>query len=379
MRILCALALLGASVSFCQIDPTPGPWIRQNGTLQPRNSTDTIYIGTSVIDTIMGISDPIPALLQKSRVALAKVRNGSADMKVLAFGDSTTAGNGSSTAGTLPQSSAWPNRLVALLNARGIPAAPGLSVPNAGTDNRWSVGAGWAGAGEGFGLCGRSLKGTAPAGNIVFTPGGGWTYDKFDVYYVQYSGGGTITATATGGTPVVQNTSGSSALVKITAIAASAGTGNAVTISATGATVWFWGVEPYLSTTTKVRVGNAGVPSVPSSAWSDASSAWASIASIGAYGADLAIGSLGLNDAKTPISSAQFRTNMSAIITAFQSAGDVILWTPPGSTAGSGVPPAIVSSYVAVDYPFLSKNILGPGRGYLDSMGRTVSIRAAKC
>lgn len=321
------------------------------GQYVPLDEDGNATIGPTVlIDAVLGINDVAPTLLPKWRLALGKMRDGQADAKILCIGDSTTQGMGGSTAATVPAYTSYPWRLTSMLTSYGIPASPGLALAhstlNVAADNRWTVGAGWAKFGFGMAAA-ASFKATNPGGNLVFTPGGGVTYDSFDVYFIRTPGAGSLTITATGGTPsVIDTATGTRGVSKTTVTAASAATTNAVTISGTGI-VYVLAVEPFLSTTKLVRVGNAGVGSSQTADWATTGD-FNSAAAIAAYAPDLTIVLLGVNDAAhsvavTGVSGLQ--ANMTTLLAAAKVTGDVIIMTPvPGSAA-------VVTTYLPLYQP----------------------------
>lgn len=269
------------------------------------------------------------------RKALACVRAGTRDGKVLFVGDSTFTGIGGSTAATIPARKALPACLASLCNGL-VPSANGLGVPasdlSGAPDNRWTVGTGWTESTLGA-ASGAAYTGTAPSGSLVYADNV-ISADTFDVYYVTYSGGGTIGVTATGGSTTSQPTTGSSAIAKVTVTAASAATTNTITITATGAQVYIVGVEPYLSTTKKMRWGNAGVGSATTTNWVTNASTFGGPGLIRAYAPDLTFISLGINDATAAATSATVAANLQTLITAAQISGSVVLMTMPPSSTG---------------------------------------------
>ena len=297
------------------------------------STTRNVSVGNSVVDAVTGINNPVPALLPKWRLALAKVLTGQSDARILCIGDSTTAGYGAGTLTTDYTLYSYPQRLVALLNAHGIPAAMGMAVlVNDTTDTRWTIGAGWGQYAADFGFV-RAIGGFSPAGNLVFAPTGGASYDKFDIYYLGGGGLGTLTATATGGTPVVQATGGGPGVIsKFTATTGAAGAGKAVTISATG-TVYIVAVETWLSTTNRVRVGNVGMPGATTTDWAD-STEYGPVSAVIAGLPDLSFISLGINDAGASTLPVTLQTNLSTLITASKRSGDVVIITMPPSQTG---------------------------------------------
>jgi lysophospholipase L1-like esterase len=293
-----------------------------------------LSVGNTVLDPVQGVSNPVAAMLPKWRLALANVRAGIADANILCMGDSTTAGAGGPNSATVPQldSACW--QLGVMLATDGIPWAPGflpMGNPAHPVHNaQLTYGTDWTDATFGFSGS-SSLKTTTDASNLVFTPAGGFAYDRFDVYYVRNTGDGTLTMTATGGTPVVQLTAGTGALLKVTVSAATAATNNTLTIVPSSGTVYVWGIEPWLSTTKRVRIGNAGQYGTTSSQWA-LTGPFYTPGAVTLYSPNLSICSLGINDATTSVSPATLQTNLQAIITSAETTGDVMLWTMPPSS-----------------------------------------------
>jgi len=160
------------------------------------------------------------------------------------------------------------------------------------------------------------------------------SYDSFDVYYMTGNGfGNTLTLTASGGTPVIVNTNGSTGIGHTTVTAASAATTNTLTISAVGtnATVFVQAVEPWLSTSKHIRMGNVAIGGSTTTQWATDNASWGSIPSIKAYVPNLTIISLGINDAGLSTAASTVQANLAAIIAAAQVSGDVILMTMPPS------------------------------------------------
>lgn len=286
--------------------------------------------------------------------ALANVRNGLKDAKLLCAGDSTTSGIGSATQSTIPANNSYPARLATLLNSYLAPAANGLAIPpsNLGTlqtDQRWTPGTGWSvNTSTGLGFGGSSVyQGATPSGSLVFADPR-IQADTFDVYYLTAGSGGSIGITPTGGSTTNQSLNGASGIGKVTVTAGSAATSNSVTITGTG-TVWVVGIEPYLSTATKVRVGNAGVGSSRADAWANTDpSTFGSIPAIKAYAPDLTIVMLGINDGTDQRAAATVLTDILALITAAQISGDAILMSmiPSNPTVNSGHNAAFEALYV---------------------------------
>ncbi len=290
-----------------------------------------------------------PAKLGRWRKALARVRKGEADAKILCIGDSTVQGLSDLASAV---GNAWPANLARLLDSTATPAAIGLATPyGAGsTDSRWTPGTGWPNS-RNFGFALGAWQAVAPAGSLVYGDSR-VTADRFDVYYMTNTVFGSIGVTATGGTTTNINTATAPGVSKVTVAAASAATTNTVTITATGNQVFIVGIEPWLSTTDKVRVGNAGVVSSSTATWV-AGAPFGGLESIRAYAPDLAIVCLGINDAFDNVSTANYTSRLQQIIDAVDDTGDVILMTMAPS---SGAPyttyePLYVDAMRDLDYP----------------------------
>lgn len=268
--------------------------------------------------------------LRRWRQALARVRNQQGDAKLLCIGDSTVAGLGAAVAPIAYGS--FPFRLAQLVNSR-IPAARGLAIPptnlSSVADTRWTTGAGWAQADAGFGNhAAFEASGTATEA-LTFTDN--TNANRYDIYAVKQYGGGTLSAVATGGSPVTVDTSTAAGnegdVVKITVAAAATATSNVVTLTrSAGGAVRVIAIDPFISNVQRVRVGNAGVPTTRAvDHWNTSGSRNA----LKAYAPDLTIVDLGLNDMENNQSPTQFATAIGNLILDAKASGDVIVMVPP--------------------------------------------------
>lgn len=282
-----------------------------------------------------GLVGDSPSRLRKWRKALANVRSGTADAKVLCIGDSTTTGVGiSGNIQGLP--GAYPYILASMLNASGLPSARGLGIPgkSGNSDSRWTIaanaGAGWYYlAGYAWGANGNLNLASGINGTLVYTDA--VLADRYDVYYLQNTGLATMDITATGGSTVTQATVGTAGVNKVTASAAAAATTNTVSIARnTSGALHIIGIEPWLSTTKQVRIANAGVGGSAASDWAGngSSASFRSTVCIQAYAPDLTIISLGINDANSAASVSTWHTNLATLIAAAQVSGDVVIVPP---------------------------------------------------
>jgi lysophospholipase L1-like esterase len=319
------------------IAATPAPNVSNaTGTLPVANGGFPAGpVGTSSSSALTDLSNNTALLLPHWRKALANVRDGVSNARVLYVGDSTSSGIGSSLASSFPYLGSTSHRMAQLLNSSITPAVDGLGVPpsvlSGNPDNRWNPGTGWTqalsfGAGNGA-----AYEASSTAGNLVYTPS--VNCDGFYLYYLQGGGLGTLKATATGGSQATINTNGASSTLRSALISAgSASSSNTLTITNITANSYVVGVEPVLSSASQVLVGNAGVGSSTTTGWTLSPSSFGGIPLIKAVSPDLTIISLGINDAGASTSASTVQTNLQALITAGQVSGDVIIETWPPSS-----------------------------------------------
>lgn len=283
--------------------------------------------------------------LAKWRRALARVRAGVADARILCVGDSTTWG---SHGGTVHLDS-YPARLAAMLDRSFVPAGQGIQVPSIDThvpsqDARWTMGAGWSRVLD-WGFAGRHamLNNNAAATEpLTFAPG--IPCDTFRIWYQTNTSLGTLQISIDGGAPVAQPTAGAADWLyrDITTTLAS---NHVVSITATGATVVVIGIEAWDASEKRVLVGRAGIPGTTTGQWAYTPVAGRQQA-VEAYGADLTIINLGINDSRTTnnVPVATYKANIKVLIEQGLIHGDVLLTTfvPSLTTFAS---PALQASY----------------------------------
>lgn len=292
-----------------------------------------------------------PANTLKWRRALSKVRNGTADAKVLCVGDSTTWGYGATSA----VGDNWPVQAARMMNSAGVPSALGfIGAPdhlsnNVNKDSRWTPAANWGLASHGFGndQCWQS---TTAGGTLVLNvPTHLGACDTFDVYYLGNGASPAFTVTPTGGSPQTVTPGALNGVGKAT-VTGTATIGAQVTIDPSTGVVFILGVEPYSSTTRRVRMANAGVPATSTVGWVNNSDNYGPLKAIDAYAPDLTIISLGLNDAPTPTSDAAFTANLTTLVTHARTSGDVMFMTfpPPFSDSGDTARAGYTADYYAL-------------------------------
>jgi len=346
---------------------TPSAAVLTNGTGLPLGTGVTGTLQQTNLPTITASTAGHASLRQylpATRLAIAKVLDGTADMKLLAVGDSTTFGNLCTNYTTYPSTCNWTHWLVGILNSNGIPAAEGMGVPpsstNGGTDNRWTVGTGWSLGGQAWGTA-SSYLGNSPSGSLVYSPHNSTLYDSFDVYYLSANAVGTYGFTATGGTAVNVTTSTSSqGTYKATAVAGSASASNTLTVTCTGK-CYVIGIEPFNSTVRRVRVATAGMNGSASSNWTPTGN-FSATQAMQTYAPDLFVTSLGINDAGVSQTTANFNSNMTTLIAAQKAIGsDVILMSYPPSSITPN------STYEPLYIPYLSAIAAANNLAFIDT------------
>ena len=309
-----------------------------------------------------------PANFNKIRSKFAGVRNGTTNAKILCLGDSTTWG-AKANGGVNDTLSSYPQRLATQLNSFHIASSVTFHIPQSfhasDVDSRWVYGTSWSKGPSGFGN-GSAASGTVGAGNLTFTPG--YNCDTFEVYYI--ANGGTCQASINGGaaTPL----SGSGGTIQKVTLTVAAGGSNILTVNTvTTATVHIIGVEAYLSTEKKVRVGNAGVSGSTATHWATAGTNYIPAECIKAFAPDLSIIMLGINDALGFRTVAQFEADILKTVDAAKISGDVILCSvvPSSYISASGLEEQYRSSVQAL----ATKNNFG----YIDIFGRFGSYTTA--
>ena len=281
----------------------------------------------------------------KFLAAVARTAMGTANTHVLIIGDSTTVGY------PYQVYQSWP-ALTHITN--NLSNSPGIAIYGSytgGTDTRWSIGSGWSNVTSYIGFANlATFTATAGASPLVFTPGSAeGIFDSFKVYYATQTGFGGFTVQATRGSPTTVNANkGSGGIATVTVIAGSAGTGNAVTISSlTGRSTYILAIEPFLSTTKQIYIGNVGIGGSSAYGWSQNTSAFSSLRMIEATVPDLCVISLGGNDAGAMETTVDYISYLQPIINACKVSGDVIVMTPwPSQNAP-------YSTYEAMYHPAL--------------------------
>lgn len=315
--------------------------------------------------------------LRKVSTAVAKVRAGLSNARLLVIGDSTDRG---SIGGTWPSGSyatCWPSRLASMLNSYFAPTA---------YDNLWCDGAlgnsnfdlnetrvsrgAWfvdvavySGGGNVFKT---SSGGTS---GFVFTPLGTW--DTVDIYVpifkyngTSYANNGLLTFKIDGSAPssgvaTFNTNTGVDGLQKITIGAASVGT-HALTIlqdSRAGYQTDLIGLDCYTSTTKKILVEQMGWSGSKTPDWvANSALTYSPLSMIAAVAPDLTIINLTINDLISGTSVATWAANMQTIITTAKASGDVIIRIGNPTTSPETNHPGLAETYVTAAIALASAN-----------------------
>ncbi|WIB69812.1 SGNH/GDSL hydrolase family protein [Curtobacterium sp. MCBD17_026] len=281
--------------------------------------------GPATIEVLAVPADPVSptdlynrfdsAHLSKWSAGRSAVTAGTADAKVLVIGDSTAFGY---PKGGLQQS--WSHKLAQKLAARGLAAQDGGTTPGlgAGDNPRWVPTAGFPNLiNYGFGAQGWQYNGWSGPLTTYFDPF--ITADSFDVYYVRGSGSTSITLQIDNETAQTFDTTGSTSIGKLTISSSAASTSHTLKVSAVGnGAVLF--IEPWLSTSKRIRVANAGAPSTNTITWASGIGIY-STAMIQTYQPSVVVCLLGANDAIGGIDAATVTANLGALAAASAAVG----------------------------------------------------------
>jgi lysophospholipase L1-like esterase len=263
--------------------------------------------------------------LPRFYAGVRRVWNGTGHCKVLAVGDSTSYGVG--TTGGIATGS-YPGKMVQLINDTIAPATIGLAKPQNWqtdtADTRFAAGSGWTGYALGFAAQSAYRAAPTATGSLTYTPT--TTVDTFDIFLAKNTTLGTATIQATGGTAVVVDCAGPVGIIKVTVTCPAAASPVLSITRTAGNDLYFLAVDSYLSTRPAIRVGNAGASAAKTTGWVDNTSVLSSLNTLRTYAPDLTVISLGINDtAPTAVTVAQWTTNMRTLIRVAQESGDVII------------------------------------------------------
>lgn len=339
----------------------------------PMNPANVNITGGSIggNPVVRDVANITPQNLRKWRAALAKAITGNGRAKIACVGDSITVGSFATTdAWTNIKVNNWPTALAKMLSKNGFPATAGSffgdsyrgSIAQQPTvDPRIAVGSGWILNGDTtFG--GNSFSQSASGGNFSFTPTG--AIDTFDVYYVNQTGNGVLSANIDGGTASTVNTGTQGPIGKLTLTTPTIGQHTANISWSSGGQVVLVGIEGRNSTSDLISIFNGGMSGSTAAQWISFSSGqpWTPLTVLQTLAPDLTIVSLGTNEWLQGISPAVYQANLQTVVAAGLVTGDVIcLVEPPSVTtgsAGSFAPTAVQQGIIAAMYAVAKANNL---------------------
>jgi lysophospholipase L1-like esterase len=265
------------------------------------------------------------------RGALARARAGGAAAHLMCGpGDSTT--YGSYASGNIAANS-WSGRAQSMLSQAGRygpvrEAVVELAIE--GTPARHTLGTGWSMGGPG-----NSAQAAAgAAGTLDITPT--VNVDTFVVHYVQWGSGATLSAVVDSGSPTTKNTNGAAISQSWTVAAGSPGA-HTLHLSSTGTgTCLVYGWEAYDSTLTPgIKVSRIGYSGATITATYPTGQGYLGMDRYLYYAPDLAIPTIGVNDALGSTSVPVFKDALRTRVKLLQAANSSVMlmaqWQPATS------------------------------------------------
>lgn len=270
--------------------------------------------------------------LPKWRAAVAGVKAGVNNAKILCVGNSITSGaysNGSSTGEWKLLS--WPNQLAKMFDASGVAAFCDsyMGYSDYTRDGRIVLTAPWASV--------PTATDATIGGNYLFSTTGGTStglaftpvnpVDTFKLWTIKVSGAGVLGYRVNAEAESTLDLNASTALASATITATSLGTNTLNLRRVSGGNVFSVGIEAWNSATPCVQIINAGWDGATTTNWVDNSDAYAP-SRFAAIGANLTIFSLGINDIlpeNGPIAVATTKANMTTLVANALTTGDVII------------------------------------------------------
>lgn len=293
----------------------------------------------------------IPFNLPKFNYALAQMKAGVRNARILFIGDSTTAGlfaNGLIYNGNRALN--FPTTIANNIAGR-TPAYYGNTIGDTAFntanfllyDPRWQFpSSGWSSNFSSIANMGGGAIGSNTSGAIaLFTPT--QPFDTVDVYYYQISGYGTLALNVDGGPTLgaVINTAGTASIKKATRTCALGNHTLNLVKSADTNNVIIVGISTYKSTATGIEFLSAGAGGQSSSFFAASTNVWDSsyttsnLGTLAAIAPDLVVFSPGINDWGSGVTPATYATNIQAVITAAQLYADVLLVTATPTASSS--------------------------------------------
>ena len=277
--------------------------------------------------------------------AVRTMQAGGREARLLCIGDSVTQGFGAVSGGWTPnaRAGAWPERLAALLNGRGLPASA-ASVAGAGAadgasggypayDPRVTLGAGWS-VNALTGMGGKLFSGAASSGGAwSFQPDG--PVDRFDLWAVTNTALGVLTVETDGVVRATVNTT-KAAGMEIATVAFPETSGPVSVRWASGGAVFVAGGIAWRSDVKRARVVNAGWGGSRIADWTTTDQPYRAYGSLPVAAPDLTVVCLTINDWNAGVAAATYRTQLGLLVDRAAITGDVLLMTGCPSDPAQG-------------------------------------------
>jgi lysophospholipase L1-like esterase len=275
--------------------------------------------------------------------AVADMLAGTSNAVLSAEGDSTVRGTGS-TGDATQHANGWPEKLKALLadftpdgeNFFGTGGGFHLSSMISTYDNRVASSGGFSSRTT-LNSMGGYLPQCEATGTLSFTPRS--AFDTIEVYYAQAGSLGQFSVDVDGGSALqTVNAGANPGQVMKATISCDLDT-HTVNLNWVSGTVYIFGVNCFDSSTSKkLLIYNQGRHGSSTVDWvSGSTSTWGPLDSFPRYGIDLSIICLGINDWRTSVGAATFKTRMQTLITTQVNAGcKPMLMTPVFDNGSAG-------------------------------------------
>jgi lysophospholipase L1-like esterase len=281
--------------------------------------------------------------------ALAQVIAATGNAKICAVGDSTTFGSYPGPTYSYPTQLA--NMLTSTYGIKAhwnswVGAGDGTQTFGA-NDSRITQGSSWTASTNFISLGVRTYTASTSTNAFSFTPT--TNVDTFKIYYIINSSNGVLAAQIGSGSTTTQNTStGTNNTIGSLTVTGTLGSNTLNLKWSSGGSVYVVGTEAWDSSQNWVSVINMGSPNSKASDWAVATNGYspANSSAYAAFGCNLVIDDLGINDYNAGASVGTFTTNMNTLIAAQQAANaDVVLMTPVPTNPSGG-------ASVAAQYSF---------------------------
>lgn len=310
------------------------------------------------------------------RTARKNVSNGTANARILYFGNSVVLGVGSGTSNTAftsgeMKSLSAPSQVSGLLNTAGVNShansffgsGQNVSVTtwpsffNATADPRIVIGSSWTPSTSAT-MGGAYLNATTSTNAFSFTPT--VNVDTFDIFCAVRTGGGfgIIQADINGGTPVTLNTNTGTGTISIQKMTVTGTLGsNTVNVKSNTGSAIFGGISSYDSSKKWVDVMNGGWSG---GIWSGSGQGFmanaGAVAAITGTSPNIVILQGGINDWVGGLNTTTYVNSLQTMITAAKNAGSNVLLTTDNPTITTSASTATQLKYISFMYTLASNN-----------------------